>query len=103
MRETEATFAVLSRLVHKTGVSTRTAGTVPVTSRILPDNAPAKAQVADAVRPASSVPARGAGKTTQVLKMADKGMTALEIASQLAIPQGEIDLILNLNGRAACA
>jgi hypothetical protein len=36
-----------------------------------------------------------------VLKLADKGLPSAEIANQLTIPQGEIDLILNLNGRAA--
>jgi hypothetical protein len=35
-----------------------------------------------------------------VLKLADKGLPAGEIASQLTIPQGEIDLILSLNGRS---
>ena len=102
-QETEATFAVFSRMVHKAEPSHRTCVAAPVTNRILPDNAPAKVQtVAPAVKPAPEVSARGAGgKKTQVLNLADKGMAATEIASQLTIPQGEIDLILNLGGRAA--
>jgi len=103
MQETEATFAVFSRLVHKAEPSNGTRVAAPVTNRILPDNTPAKAQaVAAAAKPAPAVPAPGAaGKKTQVLKLADQGMAAAEIASVLTIPQGEIDLILNLNGRAA--
>jgi len=102
MQETEATFAVFSRMVHKAEPSHGTRAAV-TTNRILPDNTSNKAQaVANAVSPAPAPPARrGASKKTQVLKLADKGVPAEEIASQLTIPQGEIDLILNLNGRAA--
>ena len=103
MQETEATFAVFSRLVHKAEPSNGARVAPSAMNLILPDDAPAKAQaVAAAAKPAPALPARrGAAKKTQVLKLADKGMAAAEIASQLTIPQGEIDLILNLNGRAA--
>ena len=92
MQETEATFTMFSRLAG------------PVKNRMFPDNAPTRAQaVAATAKPAAAVPARGAAdKKTQVLKLADKGMAAAEIASRLTIPQGEIDLILNLKGRNGC-
>jgi len=103
MQETEATFAVFSHRVHKTEPSNGTRVAAPVTNRILSGNNPAKAQaVAAPAKPAPAAPARGAaGKKTQVLKLAGNGMAPAEIASQLTIPQGEIDLILNLNGRVA--
>jgi DNA-binding NarL/FixJ family response regulator len=103
MQETEATFAVFSRMVHKAEPSNGVRAVASSTNRILPDNTPSKARaVAAAVSPAPASPARRSGsKKTQVLKLADKGLPAEEIASQLTIPQGEIDLILNLNGRAA--
>jgi hypothetical protein len=74
----------------------------PVVNRILPDNTASKAQaVAAGVQSSASAPVRrAASKKTQVLKLADKGLPAGEIASQLTIPQGEIDLILSLNGRS---
>ena len=103
MQETEATFAVFSRMVHKSEPSNGVPAVAPSTNRILPDNTRSKARaVAAAVTPAPAFPERRSGsKKTQVLKLADKGLPAEEIASQLTIPQGEIDLILNLNGRAA--
>ena len=104
MQETEATFAVFSRMVHKAEPSNGVRAVALSTNRILPDNTPGKARtVAAAASPAPASQARrGGSKKTQVLKLADKGLPAEEIASQLTIPQGEIDLILNLNGRAAC-
>lgn len=101
MQETEATFGVFSRMVHKTESSTRLAP--PKTDRIPPESAPAKTPAAAVTeKPSLAVAARdAAGKKTQVLNLADKGMTSAEIASQLTIPRGEIDLILNLNRQAA--
>jgi len=102
MQETEATFAVFSRMVHKAEPSNRARSVAPMANRILPDNTASKAQAAGAeVQSTTTAPARrGAHKKTQVLKLADKGLPAGEIASQLTIPQGEIDLILSLNGRS---
>ena len=103
MQETEATFAVFSRLVHKAEPSNRARIAAPAINPVLPDNTASKAQAAGAgVQSTTAAPARrGANKKTQVLKLADNGMPAVEIASQLTIPQGEIDLILSLNGRVA--
>ena len=103
IQETEATFAVFSRMVHKAEPSNRARPAAPVPNRIIPDNIASKAQAAGAgVQSTAAAPARrGANKKTQVLKLADKGLPAGEIASQLTIPQGEIDLILSLNGRVA--
>jgi len=103
MQETEATFAVFSRLVHKAEPAQGVRAVPAATNRILPDNTPVKvAAVATAASPAPASPVRRtASKKTQVLKLADKGLPSAEIANQLTIPQGEIDLILNLNGRAA--
>jgi hypothetical protein len=103
MQETEATFAVFSRMVHKAEPSNGLRAAAPAINRILPENTPSSARaVAAAANPAPAPSARrGASKKAQVLKLADKGLPAVEIASQLTIPQGEIDLILNLNGRAA--
>ena len=86
---------------HKAEPSNRSRSVAP-SARILPDNTASKAQAAGAgVQFAVSAPVRrGASKKTQVLKLADKGLPAGEIASQLTIPQGEIDLILSLNGRS---
>ena len=103
MQETEATFAVFSRLVHKAEPANRARIAAPATNLVLPDNTASKAQAAGAgVQSTAAAPARrGANKKTQVLKLADKGLPVGEIASQLTIPQGEIDLILSLNGRVA--
>jgi hypothetical protein len=103
MQETEATFAVFSRMVHKAEPSNRARNVAPVADHILPDSTASRAQAAGAgVQSTTAAPLRrGANKKTQVLKLADKGLPAGEIASQLTIPQGEIDLILNLNGRWA--
>ena len=103
MQETEATFSVFSRMVHKVEPSNGARAVAPSSNRILPDNTPSKARaIAAAVTPAPASTARRSGsKKTQVLKLADQGLPSEEIASQLTIPQGEIDLILNLNGRAA--
>jgi len=103
MQETEATFAVFSRMVHRAEPANGARVAPPATNRILPDNTPGKALAAAAAAASSpALPARrGAGKKAQVLKLADTGMVAVEIASQLMIPQGEIDLILNLHGREA--
>jgi DNA-binding NarL/FixJ family response regulator len=102
IQETEATFSVFSRMVHKAEPSNRSRSMAPVVNRILPDNTASKAQaVAAGVQSSASAPVRrAASKKTQVLKLADKGLPAGEIASQLTIPQGEIDLILSLNGRS---
>jgi DNA-binding NarL/FixJ family response regulator len=99
IQETEATFAVFSRMVHKAEPSNRARSMAPVVNRIVPE---AKAQAVGAGVPsaASAPERRAASKKTQVLKLADKGLPAGEIASQLTIPQGEIDLILSLNGRS---
>jgi len=101
MQETEATFAVFSRMVYKAETSSGARTVAAATNRIVPDNAPSKARaVAAAANPPSVLSARrGASKKTQVLRLAEKGLAAGEIASQLTIPQGEIDLILNLNGQ----
>jgi len=90
-------------MVHKSEPSNGVPAVDSSTTSILPDNTPEKARaVAAAVTSAPASQARRSGsKKTQVLKLADKGLPAEEIASQLTIPQGEIDLILNLNGRAA--
>lgn len=103
MQETEATFAVFSRLVHKAEPSNRVRSVAPATNRIVPENTASKAQAAGAgvQSTTDTLARRGANKKTQVLKLADKGLPAGEIASQLTIPQGEIDLILSLNGRVA--
>lgn len=103
MQETEATFGVFSRMVHKTESSTVTLPAPPKTDRIPLESAPAKTPAAAVTeKPSLAVAARdAAGKKTQVLNLADKGMTSAEIASQLTIPRGEIDLILNLNRQAA--
>lgn len=103
MQETEATFGVFSRMVHKTDSSTVTRLAPPKTDPIPPESAPAKTPAAAVTEtPSLAVAARdAAGKKTQVLKLADKGMASAEIASQLTIPRGEIDLILNLNRQAA--
>lgn len=103
MQETEATFGVFSRMVHKAESSPVTRLAPPKTGRILPEPAPAKTTaVAAAEKPSLAVATSdAAGKKTQVLNLADKGMTSAEIASQLTIPHGEIDLILNLNRQAA--
>jgi type II secretory pathway pseudopilin PulG len=103
MQETEATFAVFSRMVHRAEPPNGARVAPPATNRIPPANTPGKARAAAAAAAsAAALPARrGAGKKAEVLKLADTGMAAAEIASQLTIPQGEIDLILNLNGREA--
>jgi DNA-binding NarL/FixJ family response regulator len=104
MQETEATFAVFSRMVHKPAPAQGVRAVSAATNRILPEIAPVKvpalATAANAAAPTFPT-RRTASKKTQVLKLADKGLPSAEIANQLTIPQGEIDLILNLNGRAA--
>jgi len=100
MQETEATFAVFSRMVHKVEPSNRKR----VAAQVAPtDDASRKADTV-AVVPDPVAAVTGAScKKMQVLSLADKGMAVAEIASCLTIPRGEIDLILNLNGRtAAC-
>jgi type II secretory pathway pseudopilin PulG len=102
MQETEATFAVFSRLVHKTEPSP-SGRTAPAAPKPAAENGRGRSRaVAAGAKPAPAVPPAGAaGKKTQVLKLADQGLAVAEIASQLTIPQGEIDLILNLNRKAA--
>ena len=100
MQETEATFAVFSRLVHKAGSTQEVRAVLAANHQILSDDAPPKLQAIPTGANVALGPAhRTANKKTQVLKLADKGLPSAEIANQLTIPQGEIDLILNLNGR----
>ena len=103
MKESEATFSELSRLVDR-GRSLGSMGTrAPDRSRISITEAPTDPNVAAVAmtEPELAVSSRKkTDKKVQVLKLADRGAGIAEIAGQLMIPQGEIELILNLSRQA---
>ncbi len=104
MKETEATFTALSRSIQRMN-QTRICAESAVSNRILLGDTPALNVPAAPPTPTSAAPAtarkKACDKKAQVLRLASKGITAAQIASQLAIPRGEIDLILNLAAKGA--
>lgn len=104
MKETEATFSALSRSIQRVERPRASVTASASHNRILLGGTPIlKTPVeAKATKAASATLKRMSGeKKAQVLALAGKGIPAADIASQLTIPQGEINLILNLVGRAA--
>src|SRR5690349_21799003 len=83
MQETEATFAVFSRMVHKTAPAQGVRAVSTATNRIFPETTPLKVPAVATVPNAEpTFPARRtANKKTQVLKLADKGLPSAEIAN----------------------
>ncbi len=99
MRESGATFAAFSSEIQRIDRAASLGSTISKRNRILPEKA-VKIEVART--PCSPSPRNDAlNKKAAVLGLANRGVARDEIASQLMIPRGEIDLILNLSSRAA--
>lgn len=97
MKESEATFSELSRLVNRGplgSIGTRASSQ----SRIsIAEATPGTTVVAEMTPELVASSKRKTEKKAQVLKLAERGAGISEIACQLMIPQGEIELILNLS------
>jgi hypothetical protein len=97
MHECEATLTELSRFTRKSHQALDSPGKLIRTVAV--DANKKSAQTAEPARsePITLNKKSSCEKTAKVLTLSDRGVQVAEIANQLMIPQGEIDLILNLN------